>query len=170
MTNRSRPGGAGADVTSPDGSCVRPKSRFRRYSVSWARARPFGPLLVLTAMFVLSGLCLLRLHGFAMRGDGFSFCPRSALLSAAFLEACAQARHEIEDSAVGGLSFRLPKLGLLPLHLRLDDSHQIRPIFVGVASRVEGFGQVPDELLRHLQFLRANGIATREVELTPIDK
>src|SRR5229473_577420 len=161
MTNRSRPDRAGADVTSPDGSCVRPKSRFRRYSASWARARPFGSLLVLTAIVVLSGLCLLCLHGFLTGGDRFSFRGCSALLSAAFLEARAQARHEIEHSAIAGFSFRLLQLGLLPLHLRLDDSHQIRPIFVGVASGVERLGQIPDELLRHLQLLWANGAATR---------
>src|SRR6267142_6646033 len=148
MTNRNRPGRAVAGVSSPEGSCVLPKSRFRRYSASWARACPFGFLLVLTAISVLRGLCLLCLHGSVTRGDAFSFRCRSALLST-FLEARTQARHEIEHSAIGGLSFRLLQLGLLALHPGLDDPHQIRPIFFGVTSRVERLGQIPDELLRH---------------------
>src|SRR4030081_1610540 len=104
MTNRSRPGRPVAGVSSPEGSCVLPKSRFRRYSASWARARPFGFLLVLTAILVLRGLCLLCLHCSVTTADSFSFGRRSALLSAPFLKTRAEARHEIEYSAIRGLS------------------------------------------------------------------
>src|SRR6266853_3627490 len=100
MTNRSRPGRAAAGATSPEGSCVLPKSRFRRYSASWARACPFGFLLVLTAISVLRGLCLLCLHGSVTSGGAFSFRGLSALLPAAFLEARAQERPEIETSPI----------------------------------------------------------------------
>src|SRR3979411_184295 len=50
MTKRSRPLGFGETISSPEGSRVRAKSRFRRYSVSRVRALRLELSFVVTAM------------------------------------------------------------------------------------------------------------------------
>src|SRR3954469_25125393 len=119
---------------------------------------------------VLSCLRLLLRCGFPASSDGFSLGTNSAFLSGALLEAGAETRHEIQYAAVGGLRFGLLELGLLPLHLRLDDPHQVGAVLVGVATWVERLGQIRDELFRHLQLLGADLFAAGEVELTGIDQ
>src|SRR5688500_2011855 len=69
------------------------------------------------------------------------------LLRRALLETGAQPRHEIEHAGIRLVGFRLLELDLFPLHLRLDDLHQVRAIVVRVLTRIERLSEVLDELL-----------------------
>src|SRR5215211_6028564 len=79
----------------------------------------------------------------------------TSLFPIALVETRLQPRHKIEDSAVD-LFHGLLELGFFPAHLRLDHLHQVSAVVVGVTGRIERLGEILDELLGHLELLRAN--------------
>src|SRR5687767_4525910 len=122
-----------ATGVSPDGSRVRVKSLFFLYSSSLRRmpppdgateetpsgGLPPGPLAA-------AGRRLgMRCRNLALRADG-------SLAVAALLEAFLETGHEVDHLRVRRLAVRLLEGDLLSLHLRADDLHQVRAIFVGV--------------------------------------
>src|SRR5438105_6394130 len=140
-------------IMPPRGSAVMPKSRLRRYSVSF---RP-----IVAGVVIRSSLGRLaprtRRAGRPLASDRL-LAARTGL---PLIQALLEPGHQVHDRR----RFRLRRLrhfNLLPLQLRLDDAHQIRPIVVLVLRCVERLRQIADELLGHLQLLRAYRIGLRK--------
>ena len=83
--------------------------------------------------------------------------------------ACSS-RHEIEHAGVGVSSSGSSSFGFFPFIFALMIFIRFGAVVVGVRDRIERLGEILDELLGHLELLRANFVAAGKCVLVGFDE